>query len=142
MAQGFRLDRLGDQIRSETADILAREVHDPGVGFVTITRVKLTGDLQIAHIYYTTMATGGARKDTARALERAKPFVRRQLAGRLGLRRVPELEFRFDQTIEQHARIEQLIHDIHEEDAARGQDAGPGAPPPVDPHGDDPTHRD
>jgi ribosome-binding factor A len=119
MPQGHRPDRLGDQIRTETSDILAREVHDPGVGFVTITRVSVTADLQIARVYYTTMAAGPARKDTARALQRATPFVRRQLAGRLGLRRMPEIEFRFDESVEQHARIEQLIHEIHEQDAAR-----------------------
>jgi ribosome-binding factor A len=118
MAQGHRPDRLGDQIRTETSDILAREVHDPGVGFVTITRVSVTADLQIARVFYTTMAAGAARKDTARALQRATPFVRRQLAGRLGLRRMPELEFRFDESIAHQARIEQLIHDIHEADAA------------------------
>ena len=106
-------------MRSEISDILAREVHDPGVGFVTITRVSLTADLQIARVYYTTMASGPARKDTARALQRATPFVRRQLAGRLGLRRMPELEFRFDQSIEHQARIEELIHEIHEQDASR-----------------------
>jgi len=119
MAQGHRPDRLGDQIRTELSDILAREVHDPGVGFVTLTRVSLTSDLQIARVYYTTMAAGAARKDTGRALQRATPFVRRQLAGRLGLRRMPEIEFRFDESIEQHARIEELIHQIHEQDAAR-----------------------
>jgi ribosome-binding factor A len=68
------------------------------------------------------MASGAARKDTARALQRATPFVRRQLAGRLGLRRMPELEFRFDQSIEQQARIEELIHEIHQQDAAAQQD--------------------
>lgn len=142
MPQGFRTDRLGDQIRSEISDILARDVHDPGVGFVTITRVSLTSDLQIARVYYTTMATGAARKDTARAIQRANPFVRRQLAARLGLRRVPELEFRFDQSIEQHARIEQLIHDIHEQDAARQAEAATDTPPTEDPHDDDPAHGD
>jgi ribosome-binding factor A len=119
MPQGHRPDRLGDLIRTETSDILAREVHDPGVGFVTVTRVSVTADLQIARVYYTTMAAGPARKDTARALQRATPFVRRQLAGRLGLRRMPEIEFRFDESVEQHARIEELIHEIHEQDAAR-----------------------
>lgn len=142
MAQGFRTDRLGDQIRSEISDIIARDVHDPGVGFVTITRVSLTSDLQIARVYYTTMATGAARKDTARAIQRANPFLRRQLAARLGLRRVPELEFRFDQSIEQHARIEQLIHDIHEQDAARQTGAAADTPPTEDPHDDDPAHGD
>jgi ribosome-binding factor A len=83
--------------------------------------VSVTSDLQIARIYYTTMAAGAERVQTARALQRAQPFVRRQLAGRLGLRRMPELEFRFDESIEQHARIEQLIHEIHEQDAARDE---------------------
>jgi ribosome-binding factor A len=119
MPQGHRPDRLGDQIRSETSAILSREVHDPGVGFVTLTRVSMTADLQIARVYYTTLATGAARKDTARALQRATPFVRRQLAARLGLRRMPEIEFRFDESIEQHARIEELIQEIHAQDAAR-----------------------
>jgi ribosome-binding factor A len=137
MPQGHRLDRLGDQIRSETSDILAREVHDPGVGFVTITKVSLTADLQIARVYYTTLAAGAARQETARALDRAKPFVRRQLAGRLGLRRMPEIEFRFDQTIEHQARIEQLIHDIHEQDAARQPDSQAGEAPDEDTKVDD-----
>jgi len=141
MAQGFRPDRLGDQIRTELSEILAREVHDPGVGFVTITRVSLTSDLQIARVYYTTMATGAARKDTARALQRANPFLRHQLAGRLGLRRVPEIEFRFDQSVEQHARIEDLIHEIHEQDAARRQDAADALPAAEVPPDDDPTPR-
>ena len=147
MAQGFRPDRLGDQIRTEISELLAREVHDPGVGFVTITRVSLTADLQIARIYYTTMATDAARADTARALVRASPFLRRQLAGRLRLRRVPEIEFRFDQTVEQHDRIERIIQDIHEEEAARQPDA-PGteadgtAPATPDPAKDDASHDD
>jgi len=127
MAQGFRPDRLGDQIRSEISELIAREVHDPGIGFITITRVSVTADLQIARIYYTTMATDAARKDTARALTRATPFLRRQIAGRLRLRRVPELEFRFDQTVEQHDRIERIIQELHDEEAAR-QAESPAVP--------------
>ena len=128
MAQGFRPDRIGDQIRSEVSDLLAREVHDPGIGFVTITRVHVTADLQIAHIYYTTMAGAGMRKAQAQALQRATPFLRRQLAGRLRLRRMPEIDFRFDRSVEQHDRIEKLIQEIHEEEAGRA----------VDPHEDEP----
>ncbi|MCX6552962.1 MAG: 30S ribosome-binding factor RbfA [Acidobacteria bacterium] len=142
MAQGFRPNKLGDQIRAEISDMLAREVHDPGIGFITITRVSLTADLQIARVYYTTMATDAARKDTARAIQRATPFLRHQLAGRLRLRRVPELEFRFDQTVEQHDRIERIIHEIHEEDAARRQDAPEPAAPDEAPHDDEPTEGD
>ncbi len=126
MAQGFRPDRLGDQIRAEISDLLAREVHDPGIGFITITRAVVTADLQIARVFYTTLGNDTARKDTARALRRAAPFLRRQLAGRLRLRRVPELEFRFDQSVEQQDRIERLIHEIQEQRAAAGGDAGDG----------------
>ena len=136
MAQGFRPDRLGDQIRSEISHLLAREVHDPGIGFITITRVSVTADLQIARIYYTTLATDAARTDTARALTRVTPFLRRQVAGRLRLRRVPELEFRFDQSVEQHERIERIIQEIHEEAAARP----PAEPAETDPEKDDESH--
>lgn len=127
MAQAFRPVRLGDQIRAELSDLLTREVHDPGVGFVTLTRVEVTPDLQIARVFYTTMADEAARKQTAKALGRVRPFLRRQLAGRLRLRRVPELEFRFDRSIEHQDRIERLIHDIQAEREARGE-----APPPDD----------
>ena len=129
MAQGFRPDRIGDQIRTEISDLLFREVHDPGIGFVTITRVQVTADLQIARVYYTTMADQAARTDTAKALKRATPFLRHQLAGRLSLRRMPEIEFRFDQSVEQHDRIEKLLHEIHEEEANRPRDPGDDEPP-------------
>jgi ribosome-binding factor A len=123
MAQGFRPDRLGDQIRSDISDLIAREVHDPGIGFVTITRVEVTADLQIARVFYTTMADEKARAQTAKALTRVTPFLRRQLAARLRLRRVPELEFRFDRSIEHQDRIERLIHEIQTERASRAEDA-------------------
>jgi hypothetical protein len=60
-----------------------------------------------------------ARKETARALARATGFFRRQIGARLQLRRVPELEFRFDESIAHQDRIEQILRDIHEEDAQR-----------------------
>jgi ribosome-binding factor A len=130
MAQGFRPDRLADQIRAEISELLARHVHDPGVGFVTLTRVTVTTDLQIAHVYYTTMADEAARKQTAKALTRVLPFLRRQLAGRLRLRRVPELDFRFDRSIEHQDRVERLIHEIQEERAARAEDPSEDDPKP------------
>ena len=121
MAQGYRPDRVGDQIRQELSDILSRgEVHDPGIGFITLTRVQVTGDLQLARVFYSTLADEKARKDTAQALQRATGFFRRQIAARIRhLRRVPELEFRFDESIENQDRIERILRDIHEEDERR-----------------------
>jgi len=127
MAQGYRPDRVGDQIRQELSELLSRgAVHDPGIGFITITRVRVSADLQVAHVYYTSLGDPKARKETAKALGRATPFFRRQIGGRLQLRRVPELEFRFDEAVEHQDRIEQILRDLHAEQAARkdGDDGG------------------
>jgi ribosome-binding factor A len=118
MAQGHRPDRVGDQIRQELSELLTRGVvHDPGIGFITLTRVQVTADLQLARVYYTTMGDQGARRDTAKALQRATPFFRRHVGGRLQLRRVPELEFRFDESVGHQDRIEQILRDLHEQKA-------------------------
>src|SRR5262245_59010275 len=120
MAQGHRPDRVGEQIREGLSEIFARgDVHDPGIGYITLTRVRVSADLQIARVFYTSLGDPKARKETERALARATPFLRRQIAGRLRLRRAPELEFRFDEAIEQQDRIEQILRDLHEEDAQR-----------------------
>lgn len=97
--------------------LLAREVQDPGIGFLTVTRVKVTPDLQLARVFYTTIGDEKTRKETARALGRALPFLRRQVGQRLRLRNVPELQFLYDESIEQQDRIERILQDIHAERA-------------------------
>ena len=119
-----RAERVGDQIRAEIADLLARVVQDPGIGFVTVTYVKVTADLQQARVYYTTLGDDKARKESRRALERVTPFLRRQIGQRLRLRRVPELQFFFDETVERGDRIEQILRELSEE-------RRDGAPQPV-----------
>ena len=114
-----RTIRLAEQIRIEIGDILSRQVHDPGIGFLTLTRVKVTDDLLQARIFYTAMGDPAERKKTARALDRALPFIRRALAHRLQLRRVPELTFRYDESVAHQARVEELLEDIRREDARR-----------------------
>lgn len=123
-----RSERLGEQIKVEASQILAREVHDPGVGFVTLTRVRVSPDLQVAHIYYTGLGDATVQRATEKALARVTPFVRRQLAQRLRLRRVPEIAFVFDKSIAHQARVEELLQEIHATDARATQDA----PPPDD----------
>jgi ribosome-binding factor A len=110
-----RPDRVGDQIRVEISDLLAREVHDPGIGFLTVTHVKVTPDLQQARVYYTTLGDEKARRESQRALERATPFLRRQLGRRVRLRRVPELQFFFDESVERQDRIERILRDLETE---------------------------
>jgi ribosome-binding factor A len=117
MAQGSRPERVGDQIRQELAQLLARDVQDPGIGFLTITRVKVSPDLQLARVFYTTIGDEKARKETERALGRATPFLRRQIGSRLRLKNVPELSFMYDKSIEQQDRIERILQDIQAERA-------------------------
>ena len=117
MAQGSRPERVGEEIRQELAQLLARDVQDPGIGFVTITRVKVSPDLQVARAFYTLIGDEKARRETQRALGRATPFLRRQIGSRLRLKNVPQLTFMYDKSIEQQDRIEQIILDIHAERA-------------------------
>lgn len=120
MAQGYRPDRVGDQIRQELSELLTRgTVHDPGIGFITFTRVKVSPDLQQARVYYTSMGDAQARRETEKALQRATPFFKRQVGKRLQLRRVPELQFQFDESIGHQDRVEQILRDLHEEEKTR-----------------------
>ena len=147
MAQGSRPDRVGEQIRQELSQIIAQQVHDPGVGFITLTRVKVTPDLQLARVLYTVMGDDKQKKETVKALERAIPFLRRLIGSRVRLRRVPDLQFFYDESIEHQDRIEQILLDLkrereaHEaapmeaEASASAAEAGPSGP------ADDPTKR-
>src|SRR6185503_13426523 len=130
-----RPDRVGDQIRQEISDLLSRgAVHDPGIGFITLTRVKMSPDLQLARVFYTMMGDAEARRDTAKALERATPFLRRHIGSRLRLRRVPELDFRFDESVAHQDRIEQILRDLHEEEAQRAAESKNEAAEDTDGH--------
>jgi ribosome-binding factor A len=126
---------VGESIRQEISQLLLSDVHDPGIGLVTLTRVKVSPDLQLARIFYTQIGDEKAKRETRKALERATPFLRRQLGGRMRLRRVPEIRFEFDESIENQDRIERILMELAEERRAReGQSAeespGPDAEGP------------
>ena len=106
-------------------------VHDPGIGFITITRVKVSADLQVARVYYTSMGDPKALRETSKALQRATPFFRRQVGSRLQLRRVPELQFQFDESVGHQTRIEQILRELHEQEAAQEPPSEPAADAPA-----------
>ena len=122
MSQGSRPDRVADQLRSELASLLSREVHDPGIGFVTLTRVQVSPDLQQARVRYTALGDEKARAASGRALERAAPFLKRQLGKRLRLKRAPDLTFVYDDSIAGQDRIEHILNELKAAD--RDPDAG------------------
>ena len=128
MSQGLRTDRVGDLIRGELSTMLIRDVHDPGVRHVTVTRVRMTKDLQHARVYYTALTDESGVRDTARALRRARSFLKRQLAQRLRLRHVPELTFLYDDSVEQQTRVARLFDKIAAEHPEDPDDDEPNTP--------------
>lgn len=123
MALTHRVERVAEQVREEVSLILATEVADPGVGLVTVSRVKVTPDLSLARIYWTLLGGPAEKKKTAQALQRAAKFIRHLLAERLALRRAPEVVFQYDEGLAAHTRVEEILHELHEQEAARAQAA-------------------
>ncbi|MCM3881300.1 MAG: 30S ribosome-binding factor RbfA [Vicinamibacterales bacterium] len=123
MGQGSRPDRVADQVRAEVSSMIARDLHDPGLGFITITRVQVSPDLQHARVYYTALGDQAARTSSGKALDRAASFMRRQIGQRLRLRRAPELAFVFDESIGHQDRITQLLQEIGDAGAPPAGDA-------------------
>jgi ribosome-binding factor A len=123
VALSHRVERVAEQIREEVSQILSTEVADPGVGLVTVTRVKVSPDLSLARIYWTILGDTAQRKQTAKALSRAAGFVRHLLSERITLRRSPEVAFLFDQSVAAQDRVEQILYELKQEQAAREIDA-------------------
>ena len=107
-----RTERLNEQLRREISDILRRDVRDPRIGLPTVTRVEVSPDLWMARVF---VRVGGADAERAAALEgleAAAAFIRRDLSGRIKVRRVPELRFEIDRTLEHASRIEELLREV------------------------------
>jgi ribosome-binding factor A len=107
-----RLDRVDELLRQEIGAVLAREVADPRIGFVTITRVETARDLSRARVWASVIGAPAERTAAIRALEHAMPFVRRQLGTRIRIRRIPELHVQLDESIERGTRVLKLLADI------------------------------
>jgi ribosome-binding factor A len=107
-----RTDRIDELLRQEIGAILAKDVQDPRIGFVTVTDVETAPDLSTARVFVSVIGQPAERTVTLRALERALPFVRHELADRVRLRRVPELHLRVDDTAQRGTRVLQLIAEL------------------------------
>ncbi|WP_096189081.1 30S ribosome-binding factor RbfA [Evansella halocellulosilytica] len=111
-----RANRVGEQIKKELTEIIQREMKDPRIGFVTITAVEVTGDLQQATAFLTVYGEDEQRSKTLEGLSKAKGFIRSELGQRIKLRKTPELFFKFDESIERGNRIEELIRKLNDND--------------------------
>lgn len=128
MADSPRARRLAERIQQIVATTLDRRVKDPRLGFVTITAVRVTGDLQHATVYYTVFGSEEELAGTATALESAKGLLRREVGRDLGLRLVPTLEFAADQVPETARALDELLAEAHRRDAEIAQSSAGATP--------------
>lgn len=107
-----RTERVDELLRQEIGQLLAREVGDPRIGFVTITDVDTDPDLRHARVWVSVIGTATERDAAIAALGHAMPFIRRELGTRLRIRRIPELHVRLDDTLERGTRVLSLLSEL------------------------------
>ncbi len=111
-----RANRVGEQMKKELGDIISRKIKDPRIGFVTITDVEVTGDLQQAKVYISVLGDEEQRENTLKGLAKAKGFIRTEIGQRIRLRKTPEILFEWDESVDYGNRIETLLHSLHTDD--------------------------
>jgi ribosome-binding factor A len=119
----LRTTRVNELLRAELSDLILREVKDPrvGEGLVTITEIRVSPDLRHATVFVSHLGTDEERQHALEGLQRAAPFLHRELLHRLRMRNVPDLQFRFDPSIERGARLSDLIRKVSAEYGEQAQ---------------------
>lgn len=111
-----RLERLNEQLKREISRILRTEVRDPRVGVPTVTGVDVTPDLWMAKVYVRLTGSEDEQREAMEGLEAAAQYIRRLLGEELHIRRVPELEFHVDRSLERAQRIEEILDEVRPEE--------------------------
>ncbi|WP_377889201.1 30S ribosome-binding factor RbfA [Alkalihalobacillus sp. R86527] len=111
-----RANRVGEQMKKELGDIISRKIKDPRVGFVTVTAVEVTNDLQQATVFITVLGDDEKKEATLNGLAKATGFIRSEIGKRIRLRKTPEIYFEFDESIDYGNKIERLLADLNQSD--------------------------
>jgi ribosome-binding factor A len=110
-----RTDRINEEIRCHVSMILRKDVHDPRIGFITITRVDTSPDLKSTSIYFTAIQERGCKDDTLKGLKASKGFIRSLLANRMRVKFIPQITFINDVSESETNRIDEIIGMLHKE---------------------------
>ena len=132
MPHTHRQEKLGELIAIELSDLMHTRIKDPRIGFASITHVEVSGDLSYAKIHISVMGTPEEQADTLRGLKHAAGYLRRELASRIILRHMPGLVFKLDTSIEQGARVLELINQNKSEEAKFANQAAEETSPEED----------
>lgn len=109
---GRRIPRLNEQMKRDIAEVLRTQVRDPRVLGVTVTSVQVTPDLTLARVRVVVAGDSAEKKAAFEGLEAASPFVRRAVGHGMRIRRMPELRFVEDESLDHAARIEAILRDV------------------------------
>ena len=113
MSTPARPERVGSEIQAAVADMLGRgDLRDPRIGFITVTGVKVSPDLRVARVYWSSLGDAAARRGTQEGLDAAKGYVRREVTSRVKLRVSPEIFFVFDGSVEEGDKIDRLLREV------------------------------
>jgi ribosome-binding factor A len=115
--------QVAEEIQQIISVLLQRELKDPRIGFVSITQVDVTQDLKYARIHVSVMGSEEEKRDTMDALASGRGFIRREIASRMSIRQVPEIQFRLDRGMEYSDRINRLLNELKDAEAATGAEA-------------------
>lgn len=110
----IKIDRIGHSLVREISYILMSEIKDEDIKFVTITACKVTNDLSFAKVYFTVLDEE-KKESTLKALINASGYIRKELASRIEIRHIPELQFVYDESIDYGKKIEDIIDKINED---------------------------
>jgi ribosome-binding factor A len=115
-----RANRVGEQMKKELSDIIGRKIKDPRIGFVTVTDVQVSGDLQQAKVYISVLGDEEQKENTLKGLAKAKGFIRTEVGQRIRLRKTPEIIFEWDESMEYGNRINTILHQLHNDSDVKG----------------------
>lgn len=110
-----RVNRLGDLIKEEISSLLIREIKDPRIGMLTVTDVEVSPDIRTAKVFYAVGGDQKARDQVQRGLESAVGFIKTAIAHNLTIRRVPELVFIYDKSLDYGEKIDRILEELKEE---------------------------
>lgn|SRR5690625_1035617 len=116
MMTNVRANRVAEQMKKEIGEIINQKIKDPRVGFVTVTDVDVTNDLQHAKVYVSILGDDEEKKESLVGLTKAAGFVRTELGKRIRLRKTPEVTFAFDEAFEYGSRIDSILRQLNNEE--------------------------
>jgi len=107
-----RSEKVAEAIHEMVSELLIKGLKDPRIGFVTITGVKVTDDLHLATVFFTVIGTEEERRATEKGLNSARGYIRKEMGRNLRMRYIPDIVFRYDESVEYGSRIESLLREI------------------------------